>query len=295
MKDKCPLCQSKNIKPFLKRKEKDLMICLECNLVFVHPFPSKKEVEKIYTQEEFIKRASNDPTKAGFSIYLKEETLIRKRFKRRVALIKKFKKKGKLLDIGCSTGFFLSEAQKAGYDVYGIDIMDFAVDFCRKRGLKNVFKGTLEKVKLPREKFDIIVAMEILEHLWDPKVFLKKVSQLLNQEGILLVSVPNRKSLGARLMGKFWVGYHNYQHLFIFEPETMKRLFSQYGFKVVKAEYEEVYWGFLDVIVERAGHYYSYKTVKIVRVLTKILGLLGISKIPVPAGGLLLLMTAEKE
>lgn len=294
MKGKCPLCKSDKIKPFLKRKERDLVKCGACDLVFVSPFPSPKQVRKIYTEAEFFQRVPYDSTKAGYGNYLQEEALIRERFRKKIALIKKHQTNGKLLDVGCATGFFLSEARKAGYEVYGVDLMKFAVDHCRKSGLKNVYQGTLEETKFPNGFFDVVVAMEILEHLANPKRFLKKVAQLIKPSGLLVVSVPNRKSLIARLMGRLWFGYYQYQHLLMFEPKTITSLLSQSGFVVVKIEGGGVYWGLMDLVLERIKFYYSPRVGRIVEMFKKTLSLLGIRKIPLPTGGILLFLVPKQ-
>lgn len=267
--------------------------------MLVSPFPTKKQVKKVYSEKSFEEFNPKDKTKAGYANYFSREFLMRERFRKRIVLIKEYKKEGKLLDVGCATGFFLSEAEKAGFEVYGIDITKYAVDYCRKQGLKNVFRGTLESVRLSKGKFDVIVALEVLEHLQDPKEFLVKAFQLLAKGGILLVCVPNRKSLIARLMGRFWFGYHNFQHLFVFEPKTISRLVSECGFEIVKIKnsgYDGglIDWGLVDAVAERVDFYYSSKMAKIVQMFGRGFSFLGINRVPVLTGGMLTFLIAKK-
>ena len=78
--------------------------------------------------------------------------------------------KGRLLDIGCAAGFFLDEARKAGWDVYGVDLCEWGVEHARKKlGLQNVRQGLLSQANFPAGFFDAVVMTDVIEHLIDPK------------------------------------------------------------------------------------------------------------------------------
>jgi SAM-dependent methyltransferase len=100
-----------------------------------------------------------------------------------------------LLDIGCGRGTFLNEARKRGYLVAGIDFDRLNVELAKTRfGLNEVKAETLEVFvqKNPRKRFDVITFFEVLEHLPDPREFLRTVRSLLNPGGYIALSVPNR-------------------------------------------------------------------------------------------------------
>lgn len=293
MREKCRFCQSRDLKIFLKEKKRSLMECKNCGLVFVSPFPTKAEVKAIYTEETFQKFDPTDETKAGYTNYLAEKDLKREFFKEKILFIKKFKKKGKLLDIGCGIGTFLEETKRVGFDVVGIDVMDFAVNYCRQQNL-NVFKGTLENNRLPDASFDIITAFELLEHLWEPKAFLVEAKRLLRPNGILMVSVPNRKDIAARLMGRYWYGYRQYQHLFFFEKKTLKNYLERDDFVILEWGKERIFWSLAENILKRVRFYYlDSLLLKLTQPIGALLKFLKITRLPISLGGMWII--AEKK
>src|SRR4030042_1944294 len=107
--------------------------------------------------------------------------------------------KMEIVEVGCGTGENLRFLSKFG-NTHGLDISDDAIKFCKERGLKNIYKGDicdtkkLEKLKL-NNKFDLIVALDVLEHIQDDVLALKNIYKLLKQDGFLLVIVPAYKFL----------------------------------------------------------------------------------------------------
>lgn len=97
-------------------------------------------------------------------------------------------KKLTVLSIGCSTGQELLHIRQFA-DVTGIDIDAQAVKACQKRGIK-ALHGDIQRYDFQGEKFDIIVAMDVLEHIEDDYGTLKKMYDLLKPQGKLLVTVP---------------------------------------------------------------------------------------------------------
>src|SRR6266853_1745065 len=72
----------------------------------------------------------------------------------------------KLLDVGCGTGAILDMLSKK-YDAYGQDVSPQAIEFCRQRGLKNLFCGTLGQVPKSFGSFDAVTMFDVLEHIED--------------------------------------------------------------------------------------------------------------------------------
>jgi len=105
--------------------------------------------------------------------------------------------KGKLLDIGMGTGNFLAAAVANGYDGYGTDFDNDAIETAKEFfRLKNVFPINTEEAikKFGSGYFDVITLFEVLEHLEDPSESLEKIKILLKKGGYLAISVPYRGS-----------------------------------------------------------------------------------------------------
>lgn len=103
--------------------------------------------------------------------------------------------KGSLLDIGCFNGFFVKKMLSLGYDAQGIDFNEGAVALGRENmGLgSRISTRTIEDMMEGGDRFDVVTLFEVLEHLPDIREFLRKATELLKEEGVLILSTPNRK------------------------------------------------------------------------------------------------------
>jgi 2-polyprenyl-3-methyl-5-hydroxy-6-metoxy-1,4-benzoquinol methylase len=99
----------------------------------------------------------------------------------------------RVLDVGCGTGAILEHLAKH-CDAYGQDFSPKAVDFCRQRGLKNLYAGPLSTYE-PESPFDLITMLDVVEHVDDDLGFLKDARRLLRPEGSVLITVPAYPSL----------------------------------------------------------------------------------------------------
>lgn len=109
-----------------------------------------------------------------------------------IDLLKNSPKDSKILDVGCSSGVFLKDLEKIGFNpdhLFGIDISEKAILNSKKNGLKNTFVMDAQNITLT-EKFDIIVASDCLEHLENDSKALNNWNNLLNKNGQLYVFVP---------------------------------------------------------------------------------------------------------
>lgn len=192
--------------------------CLRCRLVQVNPLPSKAEVNQLY-QGNYWK---------NFSFYSSQIPAHEKYFNKKIADIKKLRKNGRLLDVGCAFGSLLKTANNQGFISEGIDISSYPVKQCQKIGLK-ASTGVITDVK-KKNHFDIITAFEVVEHERDPLLTIKTARLLLKLNGLLVVSVPDSSSLSSRIMGKYWFGYRHKEHLFHFTKDSLNVLLHNGGF-----------------------------------------------------------------
>lgn len=95
----------------------------------------------------------------------------------------------KILDIGCGTGVNLALFQKFG-TVFGVDASPDAVQYCRQRGFLNVQKGRAETLPFPDQTFDMVAAVELLEHMADDEKVLGEFLRVLKSGGRLFLTVP---------------------------------------------------------------------------------------------------------
>ncbi|MHC4078238.1 MAG: class I SAM-dependent methyltransferase [Planctomycetota bacterium] len=144
--------------------------------------------------------------------------------------LRPFRRTGRLLEIGCAAGGFLDAAQKAGWEPTGIELATDVVRYATAvRGL-NVHRGTVESVALPGEAFDAAVMLDVIEHVVDPLALLETVRARLRPGGALVVMTPNLSGLGARWLRASWEACDPKDHLWLFDPSTLKALCRRAGF-----------------------------------------------------------------
>jgi 2-polyprenyl-3-methyl-5-hydroxy-6-metoxy-1,4-benzoquinol methylase len=95
-----------------------------------------------------------------------------------------------LLDFGCGSGFFVNELAHAGFDSHGVDISEEAVRFGELQGIKNLGVITSHKINYPDTIFDVVLSLDVLEHLEDPSWALAEIERVLKPGGIFVVMVP---------------------------------------------------------------------------------------------------------
>jgi SAM-dependent methyltransferase len=137
--------------------------------------------------------------------------------------------KPKILDFGCGTGGMLDELKDVA-ETYGCDTEQLAVEFCQKRGLKNITK--LENNNIPYENnfFDVITAMDVLEHIDDDKRAMSELKRILKSSGKLLITVP-------AFMFLWTTRDERLHHFRRYTKNELKSKLSSSGFKINKCSY----------------------------------------------------------
>lgn len=229
----CRICGSKDISFFLKPYNYDFEVfrCDSCGAIFRFPMPSKDEILSFYTEGYFS--GDNSYSYIDERNVRGSDFVWRKRIEKLVGIYSKFNgsKPKNILDIGCSFGGLLETAKCLGMDVYGVEISDYAANYAISRGIK-VYKGHVDDVNLPKDYFDIITMIEVIEHLDNPLETLRKLFLSSSRGGLILVQTANIEGGQSRLFGS---RYHYYLpgHLHYFSNKTLRSLLFEVGYKKV--------------------------------------------------------------
>lgn len=138
-----------------------------------------------------------------------------------------------ILDVGCGRGMVMAYLSDAGYSVEGCDLATDAIAGLRAEGYE-VFIFDIEQDDLPK-KYDGILCLEVLQQVFDPVNALRKFARSLNNDGFLIVSVPNEFHLWSRmrlLFGKSHLGRFDESHIRLFTHARAKELFEQAGIEI---------------------------------------------------------------
>lgn len=174
--------------------------------------------------------------------YIEEESLFKNIFLKRINIINKFKKPGKTLEAGCSTGLMLTLLKNRGWQVLGVEISSKAAAAAKSRGIK-VIVNNFMKVKIDDE-FDLVILNHTLEHLENPLEVIKKVNSLLSPGGVLFIDVPNFGGLTAKLMKSSWPLLLPNEHLWHFSLKPLQILLQKQGFKTIFVERASGIWDY---------------------------------------------------
>ncbi|MFL6727720.1 MAG: class I SAM-dependent methyltransferase [Sphingomicrobium sp.] len=143
------------------------------------------------------------------------------------------RKPGRVLEVGCGSGQFLSLLQEAGWDAIGLDFDPEAVSAARQRGV-NAQTSDLFAQNFPAESFDIVFMDNVIEHLPDPPAVFAECHRVLRPGGRLILLTPNLNSDLHELYGADWRGLEIPRHLYLFCSAAMRKLARSAGFSQVE-------------------------------------------------------------
>jgi SAM-dependent methyltransferase len=148
----------------------------------------------------------------------------------------------RILDVGCGTGANLLMLSKYG-DAEGVDVSEDALAFCRERGLKNVKLGAAEKLPYDDGSFDLVTALDVVEHLDDDLGGLREMRRVLRPGGRVLLFVPTFMFLWGLQDD---VSNHRRRYRL---PE-LRRVLEQAGFEIERTTYANITF-FLPILLAR--------------------------------------------
>jgi SAM-dependent methyltransferase len=217
IKDMCPACGWRTTsEEIFKSKGHPIRRCRECGLgrTIVGGFSPKE-----YYSEAYFTGAYPD----GYANYQATEGVVRREFRSLVRKLREIKSGSRLPEIGCAYGFFLMEA-RSYYDVHGIEISESAVEACNRAGL-DVLVGEADSETIGSlGTFDLIVLLDVIEHLPYPQQLMGLLSRHLGAGGVAMIPTGDSSSLYARLAGRRWRLMTPPQHLWFFTPDSIARL-----------------------------------------------------------------------
>ena len=241
----CDLCGSAE-KILIKTEESyPISRCRNCSLIYVNRIPNIEEGKVIGEYYEGTKAEieASEWRYKDVSKYL-------------VAEINKFHpNKGTLLDVGCGYGFFLLEARRSGWQVFGTELSHIAVNYAReKQNLTDVYFSDLSDIEFSIDKFDAINLTNVLEHVPSPTVILENCASKLATGGVLLIRVPNmdfhnlkeKFSSVIKLLGLGKGGELTYLatkpplHLIGYTSRTMEKYFAKANLETIEIKPSEL-------------------------------------------------------
>ncbi len=230
--------------------------CRGCGLVYANPRESAELMAEIYRDVED-------------DVYLEQKPAKDASYRWNIERLERYITGGRILDVGCGHGFFLSLLEPSRWERYGVEPTVAAARYgCEKLGL-DIRPVFLAENDLPREGLDVVTMFHVLEHVADPRRDLQYVYGLLKPGGYLYVEFPDVSSVFARWRKRRW-WYVMRFHTYYFTRATATRLLAEAGFVPVDIHQPVKTWtlGYLAHKMRAYGDYLNFA-----EKLTRALGL----------------------
>jgi 2-polyprenyl-3-methyl-5-hydroxy-6-metoxy-1,4-benzoquinol methylase len=239
-----------------------VVICNKCGLVYINPRLEENTI--------------TDAVSAGDdTFYVSQREGRIETFQRGIELVETFSPKGKILDVGCAAGFFLTNAKERGWETQGVEPNTYLAEYGKKEFGLNVFNGTLKNAKFPDNYFDVVTMWDVLEHTTDPLSELHEANRILKKGGVLVVNFPDFSSIWAKIFRRKWWFLLSH-HLYYFTPKTLRLMLDKAGFEVIdqRAHAQKLKIGYMIDMIDRLSKDFISQTIyKISKFFVKLLHL----------------------
>lgn len=235
---RCNLCGADDTAPLTQVDGFHIVRCKRCGLLYVNPRYREDVLQEIYTETYYDHDGIvNGLEFFGYDNYVADEENIKITFARRLKTIERHVSTGRLLDIGCATGFFLALAREKGWEVVGTEVSQFGARYGKEKLGLDVRLGTLKDLNFDAGAFDVVTLWDVIEHVTDPIAELQEIQRILCDGGLLSIITPDAGSLVARLLGRRWEEYRRVrEHVYFFSRRTIAEMLRRVGFDVLKFE-----------------------------------------------------------
>jgi len=221
----CPLCGSQHASairfsfpPF------GVVRCRDCGLWYLRPRAPEGETVTLYQTDDYYSGSDG----GGYGDYRAQEVALRLTFRRFLHRLQAAGiTGGDLLEVGCAYGFLLDEARPFFKQRAGLDFSGEALVGARQLA-DRVYLGGLPAVD-DGSRYQTIVATQVIEHVYDPRLFVEQASQLLAPGGWLVLATPHMGSAWRRLMGRRWPSFKIPEHVTYFDRRTLGQLLRHAG------------------------------------------------------------------
>ena len=232
----CPICGNEkhcltiNAIDYTVSKEKfEIVECQHCKFVFTNPRPDQESIGKYYESDTYISHTNSKET-----LFEKVYHLVRNyTLKSKLNIINRYAENNKsILDYGCGTGAFLSICKQNGWKIEGIEPNISARNQTEDSLNQKIFenKDEIETSK----KYKVITLWHVLEHVHELNETFEWLKNRLEDNGRLMIAVPNHLSEDANEYKEHWAAYDVPRHLYHFDQNSMGKLTKKFGMKIEK-------------------------------------------------------------
>jgi 2-polyprenyl-3-methyl-5-hydroxy-6-metoxy-1,4-benzoquinol methylase len=229
----CVICGGTRTTHLYTKFELETARCDGCGLVYANPRGAESIILSRYDAAYFWNEYLPAAGAPGGTIDL---PFLDSRHRPMLDLIRRHAPMGRrLLDVGCGAGLFLKAAERAGWEVGGVELSAEGATFARERLGLDVRAERAEAMSFPAGSFDVAVMSEVIEHMFDPRAVVNAVARALKPGGLIAITTPNFDALSRHALGADWAVLAPMEHMYYFTERTLGRLLESCGFAVVES------------------------------------------------------------
>ena len=217
----CPTCGERTYTQIFTKNGGTYVKCGTCGLIYLNPVFKDDTLLTYYRNNNNSQAIAHD----------KEHVFYSKIYTLGLKMIEIYKSPGTILDIGCSSGFFLDIAKNASWRTYGIELNRAEVKIAKKRG-HTIWEVPIEEINTST-KFDVITLWDVFEHIKNGPEYLAIIKNFLAPSGIIFFQLPNVKALAARIMHERCNMFDGIEHTNLYSPSSFKYLCNKYNFNIL--------------------------------------------------------------
>jgi 2-polyprenyl-3-methyl-5-hydroxy-6-metoxy-1,4-benzoquinol methylase len=247
---RCPICQGAAPRRVYEFSHFAVLRCGACDTSWRSNMYTEETIRDIYCGGDY---ESNPYFSYDVNRVDTQGTRRVKNYRRALDYLESVTPVGRLLDIGCGSGTFLAVAQERGWEPHGIEMSPGLSAACEHNLGLRVTTGRFEDVQLPAGTFDVVTMWDVIEHVIDPRLCIRKVRELLRPGGYAVFCTPDEASILARtghtlykLTGsRYWypaLALHPPYHTYFFSRRGFTRLLEDGGLTVTRCYSQEAFF-----------------------------------------------------
>lgn len=244
--DNCQICGNLLSNTLIKKsriyqgvvRDSKWVECLNCGSAHIDPYPNEDQLLNYYSfgyiEQDYQYGTIDQNHKQHYSLEY-EKTVFENYGKSLIDanyLISELKDKY-ILDYGCANGvfykFLTKECGVNKSNIFGVDVESDMLSNCKQ--ISHNFYSISEIYKIEK-LFDIITMWNVIEHIYNPKLAIKSMIDLLNDDGEIFIETPRFGSL-AKNLGEDWSHYIPIEHINLFSRNGIKTMFEECGMKCI--------------------------------------------------------------
>jgi len=240
----CPTCEGDKSGTLIYKRDDGIGFykCLNCNIEYASPRLIEKELLKLYQGNDWKDLSKYDNW--TYNSWKESKGHRYPLIKQNVKLVEKYLKKGSsILDVGCDTGLTVKSLEENGFYSEGIEVSTVGATIAKEKTGIKVHNMELKSYK-SSVKYDGVLLLDVLEHLYNPIKVLTECGSHTKQGGYIFIHVPHHGGISARFkrfLHKKGLkkGYKHFgfpAHIYNFDKKSLKEMLKKSGFKTVHYE-----------------------------------------------------------